>query len=187
MMFLRFCFFFKPRPSHMPLKTHVAAPSSTNSKRRTQPHQHEKVTLVRVRAQSSPGLALVPCASRGVHKRCRKKCWITHKEKLKQGTLSSYDQLGSILTRAVFQVYFSIFTKFRYLSVFSYWKIPKFRENTEKHSSLGLTLMKRIFFFRKSSIKWFALRARVLHYGYIASFTRLTASVYVGCARLHIS
>ena len=33
----------------------------------------------------------------------------------------------------VFKVYFRIFTKFRYFSVFSYRKIPNFWENTAKN------------------------------------------------------
>ena len=44
-----------------------------------QSHRHERVSLVCVRAQSPPGLALVSCALlKAVDKRGRKKCLVTH-------------------------------------------------------------------------------------------------------------
>ena len=56
--------FFKHSPA-MPLKTNVAAPGSTNSDD-LQQDQHEKASLLFVRAQSPSGLALVPCALNAV-------------------------------------------------------------------------------------------------------------------------
>ena len=48
---------------------HLARPTQDDLQR----HQHEKVSLVCVRAQSPPGLALVSCALSAVDKPGRKK------------------------------------------------------------------------------------------------------------------
>ena len=68
---LRFCF-FKPWPCAyiMCLHTlpHLARPTLNDF----QPHHHEMVSFVFVRARSPPGLALVPCALSAVVKRGRK-------------------------------------------------------------------------------------------------------------------
>ena len=69
---------------------HLAQPTLND----LQPRQHEKVSLVCVRAQSPPGLALIPCALSAVDTSWpKKRLNQTHacRENSKQGTLRSYD------------------------------------------------------------------------------------------------
>ena len=54
------------------VKTHVAAPASTNSEGLTAKPTLEKSCLIFVRARDPSGLALVPCALSAVDKRGRK-------------------------------------------------------------------------------------------------------------------
>ena len=91
------------------------------------------------------------------------------------------DQQGSILTRAVFQFFFGIVSKFRYFLVSSYnRKIPKIREHTENNwetlfvkidpkrkldsSFYAWYLLLTIIATQRSTWYWFLVQASVVLY-----------------------
>ena len=100
--------------------------------------------------------------------------------------LRSDDFSGSILTRSVFQIFYSFFPKFRFFPIGKKQEIPKFRENTEKKTkkqpSLTSTLLRLAL--TTPGIRWCVLHIWVCAYRIPGMSNIYRALKCVPCSRV---